>query len=225
MNVKLDQEQLDAIKRRGHELGRPYHALARELIENALAAEERALGLRPIGSQPPLGELMVFLLHARNSRGQEAVRGITRMQKLLYVLEQNLAPQAARFHAHNFGPFSEGVGDAAEALRLAGFLKSSPRPAKGPPTYAQMKAAAERRGTRPKTLEEFALSEEGHEAAERLRRSDSDHQRLYDAVAQLRREWDDDELIERVYERWPESTERSVIRDEVAARRRARRKR
>ncbi len=45
LNIKLDQEVLDQIKVRANELGRPYHRLAREWIENALEREEESLGL------------------------------------------------------------------------------------------------------------------------------------------------------------------------------------
>lgn len=225
LNLKLDQELLDQLKLRGHELGRPHHALARELITESLQAQEQRLGITPAAPEPAIKDLMVLLLHAPNARGQDAVRGITRMQKLLYVLERNLTPGSEAFSAHNYGPFSKGVNDAAEALRLAGFLTDSEHTGKGPPSLDEMLASAKRslpaEGGPPA---DFALSEAGHDAAERLRHSDPAHESLYENVSRLRREWDDDELIERVYETWPESTENSLIRDEVDARRRQRRR-
>jgi hypothetical protein len=85
--------------------------------------------------------------------------------------------------------------------------------------------AAERSGPgREAGAEEFSLNERGHEAAERLRRSSRAYERLFAQVEKIRGEWDTDELVERVYEQWPKYAERSVIKDEVAARRARRRR-
>ncbi|MGO9955138.1 MAG: hypothetical protein ACLP50_04060 [Solirubrobacteraceae bacterium] len=226
LNIKLDQEVLDELKARAHELRRPYHRLAREWVEVALAREEESLGLDPApADEPATKDLMVLLLHATNARGQDAVRGITRLQKLLFVLQQTLTAQGGGFYALNYGPFDEGVNDAAEALRVAGFLKGATPVASGPPSFAEMVAtAAERSGLGREGVEEFSLNERGHEAAERLHRSSRAYQRLFAQVEKIREEWDTDELVERVYEQWPKYAERSVIKDEVAARRARRRR-
>lgn len=226
LNVKLDQALLDDLKARAHELARPYHRLAREWVDTALAREEKSLGLGPLcAGRPGIKDLMVFLLHATDARGQDAVRGITRLQKLLFVVEQAISAQGSGFYAYNYGPFNEGVNDAAEALRLAGFLKgAAPTPA-GPPSFAEMVAtAAERAGPRESSqAEEFVLNERGHEAAERLRRSSRAYDQLFRRIRDLRAEWDTAQLVERVYETWPAYAERSLIKDEVASRRARRR--
>ncbi len=91
LNIKLDQDVLDQLKIRAHELHRPYHRLARDWIESALAREEESLGIdaSPAG-RPPIKDLMALLLHATNKRGDAAVRGITQLQKLLFVIEEKL---------------------------------------------------------------------------------------------------------------------------------------
>ncbi len=53
LNLKLDQETLDQLKRRADTLRRPYHALAREYIDAALVAEEARLGLDPSPASTP----------------------------------------------------------------------------------------------------------------------------------------------------------------------------
>jgi predicted DNA binding CopG/RHH family protein len=45
LNLKVDQEQLDALKHRAGALRRPYHALGREYIEAALEREEKEVGI------------------------------------------------------------------------------------------------------------------------------------------------------------------------------------
>ena len=226
LNIKLDQELLDELKARADELHRPYHRLAREYIDAAVVGEQESLGLDPAAAaRPGIKDVMVLLLHATNARGEDAVRGVTRLQKLLFVIEQTLSSQQSGFYAHSYGPFSEGVNDAVQALRLAGFLQGTETPpAAGAPSFEEMIAtAAERAGPRDQApAEEFALSHRGHEAAERLRRSSRAYEQLFTRIEALRQDWDTprlEDLLERVYETWPKYTERSVIKDEIAARR------
>jgi predicted DNA binding CopG/RHH family protein len=221
LNVKLDQDVLDQLKARADELRRPYHRMAREWIEASLGQEEKNLGLdSEPASQPAIKDLIVLLLHAANKRGDDTVRGITRLQKLMFVIEQKLANQT-RFYAFNYGPFSEEVNDAAQALRLAGFLRGSTPATTDPPSFAEMMATVtERSGPRSgdSDSEEFALSSEGHEAAERLRRSSRAYDQLYAYVRAVREEWDTPDLVARVYKTYPKFTEKSFIREELARR-------
>jgi predicted DNA binding CopG/RHH family protein/uncharacterized protein YwgA len=223
LNIKLDQAILDGLKSRAHELHQPYHRLARELIEWETEQAELELGLDPVpSSQPAIKELMVLLLHASNQRGDSAVRGMTRLQKLLFVVEQKLESQS-RFYAFNYGPFNEEVNDAAEALKVAGFILNAQPVASGPPSFQQMMAAVSERagpGEQSKIVE-FALNERGHEAAERLRQSSPHYEQLFQFVESVRREWDTgelNELVDRVYATWPKYASKSVIREEVARR-------
>lgn len=227
LNVKLDQTTLDALKHRAQELRRPYHRLAREWIDLTVTHEEEKLGLaHESSSRPPIKDLMVLLLHATDRRGHDRVRGITRLQKLLFVVEQKLAAQGG-FYAYNYGPFNEAVNDSARALRLTGFLRGGERIGSGPPSFAEMMSTVvERSGPRDEpSAEEFALNERGHEAADRLRQSSRAYDALYQYIRTIRQEWDTSELIERVYEEWPKYAEKSVIREEVDRRRTARRSR
>ena len=227
LNLKLEQTTLDALKRHADELRRPYHRLAREWIELSVTQEEAKLGLaHDSPPRPALKDLMVLLLHATDRRGQDPIRGITRLQKLLFVVEQKLAAQGG-FYAYNFGPFDEAVNDTARALRLGGFLRGSQPVGSGPPSFAEMMSTVvQRSGPRDEpSVEEFALNEHGHQAAERLRQSGRAYDALYQYILKLRQDWDTSELVERVYEEWPKYAEKSVIREEVARRRAARRSR
>ena len=72
---------------------------------------------------------------------------------------------------------------------------------------------------------EFALSERGHDAAERLRRSSPHYEQLFTFVEDVKKEWDTSnlaDLVDRVYEAYPKYAEKSVIREEVERRRRLR---
>lgn len=225
LNIKLDDGLLDDLKKRAHELGHPYHRLAREWIEAALAREEASLGIDPTANPGPgMMDVMLLLLHSPNSRGEDAVRGITQLQKLLFVIEQKVAPQMG-FYAFNYGPFNEKVNDAAEALRLAGFMRGGASATASPPTFAEMMAVVVERagpaGERSPAV--FVLSREGHERAERLRKANRAYDQLYRYVSALRVEWDTPDLVDRVYEAFPKYTERSRIREAVARRKSRRR--
>lgn len=223
LNLKVDQEQLDALKHRAGDLRRPYHTLARQYIQAALEREENELGVHASSRpRPSMRDLMVLLLHAPGSRGAEAIHGMTRLQKLLFVIEQKVNP-GQHFYAYKYGPFDEAVHDAVNALRLAGFLGGSASLGAAPPTFEEMmRSAAERSGPRAASAPEvFELSVVGHEAAERLRRGNKAYETLFEKVAEIRQEWDTsdvNDLIDRVYAEWPEFTEKSMIKHEVAER-------
>jgi predicted DNA binding CopG/RHH family protein len=221
LNIKLDNDTLDDLKERAHELRRPYHRLAREWIEAALIREEESLGIdaTPAG-RPAMKDLMVLLLHAPDRRGDDAIRGMTRLQKLLFVIEQKLAVDRSRFYAYNYGPFSEEVNDAAAALKLQGYLQGGQPIAARRPTFAEMMASAmSRSGPRKEGVtqaEDFVLSNRGHEAAERLRRSNAAYEQLFTYIQELRTEWDTPDLLARVYETWPKMADHSLIKEQVA---------
>ena len=87
-----------------------------------------------------------------------------------------------------------------------------------------MATVFQRSGPREEPVaEEFALSDEGHSAAERLRQSSRAYEQLYAYIQRLRSEWDKPNLLRRVYKTWPKYAERSLIRDQVEGRARRRR--
>jgi predicted DNA binding CopG/RHH family protein/uncharacterized protein YwgA len=227
LNIKLDSDTLDGLKDRADQVRRPYHRLAREWIEAALTREEKSLGIDPTrNGRPTIKELMVFLLHSPGRQGDDAIRGMTRLQKLLFVIEQRLAEEHSNFYAYDYGPYSDQVPDAVEALKLAGFLRGSEGVKAQRPSFAEMVASAEQRSG-PGINEEFALSERGHQAAERLRQSSRAYSQLSVYIREIRKEWDTpqlDELVDRVYADWPSYADKSLIREEVAARSAARRR-
>lgn len=221
LNLKVEQDLLDALKRKASDLQRPYHALARQVIEAALEREENELGIGASSrARPSMSDLLVLLLHAPGSRGSEAIHGMTRLQKLLFVIEQKLNP-GQHFYAYNYGPFDEAVHDAADAQRLAGFIGGrTPLSASSPTFEEMMRTAADRSGPREANEPEvFALTAEGHEIAEQLRRSNRAYEALFERIAEIRQEWDTprlDDLVARVYAEWPEYAEKSLIKGEIA---------
>ena len=224
LNLKLDNSTLDELKARASELRIPYHRLAREWIQLAVTQAEASLDLPSPQRLPAIKDLIVLLLHSPNKHGNSAIRGVTRLQKLLFVVQKQMSLKSD-FYAFNYGPFNEDVNDAAHSLELAGFLQGPKAKTASPPSFDQMMATvAERAGSNEEQkVKVFELSDKGHEAAETLRQSDESFSQLFEAVHQIREEWDTPDLIERVYEAWPEYAEKSVIREEVDRRRKGRR--
>ncbi len=226
LNLKLEPDVLEGLKVLSDKLRRPYHRLARQWIEAALLQEKNGLASSDPKPRPAMKELMILLLHASGAQGRgAAIRGATRLQKLLFVIEQKLVVDGSRFYAYNYGPYNEQVNDAAQALRVQGLLRGSQASSASPPSFDEMMATVrEHSGPRDdRQTEEFELSAEGHAAAERLRRSNIAYERLFARIGELRQEWDTEDLLDRVYESFPTYTEKSLIKD-VLGRRRARRR-
>jgi hypothetical protein len=228
LNLKVEPDVLNGLKAFSDRTRRPYHRLARQWIEAALIREGATLEtLPPSPTRPVLRDLMILLLHAPNGHsGKAAIRGVTRLQKLLFVIEQVLARDSSQFYAWNYGPFDERVHDTTEGLKIRGLLKGrGAASSRTPPSFAEMIATVmERAGPQENEPTIFELNEAGHELAERLRRSSAAYEQVYERIGRLRQEWDTSDLVERVYEAFPEYTDRSLIKDEVAEKRRARRR-
>ncbi len=223
LNLKVEPQMLGELKQFSHETRRPYHQLARQWVEAGLAREDAVASIRP---RPSLKEMMILLLDG-DRKGRDAIHGMTRLQKLLFVIQQELDRESSTFYAHNYGPFDERVIDSAEALRVNGFLTSGQAgsASSSPPSFEHMMATVMQRAAPPQEgeAEVFELSEAGRATAERLRQSSDAYDELHERVQKLRRKWDTPDLVERVYAAFPELTDRSLIKAEVDKRRAHRR--
>lgn len=81
-------------------------------------------------------DLIVLLLGAPSATPQlrDRLNGITRLEKLVFLLEEEtdleaLMSEASDFEAHHFGPFSSKVYSAVETLVAAGLLDQQTVPA------------------------------------------------------------------------------------------------
>jgi uncharacterized protein len=225
LNIKLSPELLEELKQFSHEMRRPYHRLARIWLERGVRHELMAMASSPSSRRPSLKELLILLLDTPGPGGRDpAIRGMTRLQKLLFVIDKQLGTEVGRFYAHNYGPFDEQVNDAADALRTRGLVSGGTAGSAEPPSVEEMMASVLRR-TGPKNNEVYELTAEGRKAAAELRRKDAAYTRLAEQIQKLRQEWDRPDLVERVYEAFPEYADRSLIKEQVARRAASRRNR
>lgn len=89
------------------------------------------------GNHLETDDLIVLLLGApsRNPHLQHRINGITRLEKLVYIIVQdqelvnNLLKEPPVFEANNFGPFSQDIYKAVETLEAAGLVRERSREA------------------------------------------------------------------------------------------------
>lgn len=88
----------------------------------------------PLEATEP-SDFLILLLFCPGSTGKEGepVEGVTRLQKLMFLLQQDVGPAElasdARAHGYGYdpykmGPFSETLRDEVEQLRSAGIIRT-----------------------------------------------------------------------------------------------------
>ena len=177
--------------------------------------------------KPPVevDDVVVLLLGApttsRTLKGR--IEGITRLEKLVFLLEREtdfyqLLTETPDFTAHNFGPFSSKIYDAVDVLAAAGLVEDSARISSSTADSWEAKELIGNASGDPYATRDFSLTEKGHryyaalidELPKPTESMLSEFKQRFGGLP-LRR------LIRYVYQRYPEFTEKSIIRDEVLA--------
>ena len=150
------------------------------------------------------------------------IRGITRLEKLVFLLEQETEAaaamtEAAEYRAHHYGPFSQKVYQAIEVLRAAGLIEDSAQAtATNEDQSEYARVAGNDAAPAPYSTRDFRLTEDGRHyyralVAELPRQVTADAERLRKQFAG----WPLRRLIRYVYEAYDEFTTNSRIRGEV----------
>ena len=175
------------------------------------------------GSSRPIetDDVIVLLLGAPGGSDQRGhLDGVTRLEKLVFLLEhetpaRSWVTEVADFRSHKFGPFSAKIYKAADTLWSYGLLRDS----------ARLSDSTEDRwealnvvGVEPDpyTTRTFELTERGLKYyAVLIRELPKDAEqvlsRFKDRFASLPLR----QLVRYVYERYPEFTDKSEIRDQI----------
>jgi len=174
-----------------------------------------------------IDDAVVLLLGApsQTQRLRDRLQGITRLEKLIFLLERetNLSKfltESADFIPYNFGPFSEKIYQEVETLAAAGLITDSAIPADDISDswerFTAIDTLQDIPSQDPYVTRDFALTPRG--------------KRYYQAVAaQLPTSAIEElaafkknfagrslhQLISYVYTRYPAYTERSLIRDDI----------
>lgn len=169
-------------------------------------------------------DVIVILLGAptENPRLRDRLDGITRLEKLVFLLEkesdlQRILTDHADFESHNFGPFSSKVYQAVETLVSAGLVEETTRDAGSPidswEAQELLGTAGDATGF---TERQFRLTSLGRRYYEALER-ELDPQ-LLRHVGSLKDRFGSlplTQLIRYVYRKYLEYTDKSLIRKDV----------
>ena len=187
---------------------------------------------------------LILLLLGDADKKSERLGGITRLQKLIYLLgkEGGLKPdgEGFEFEAYKAGPYSPRVYDDLEFLENLGLLKSEVTDVATDSEAAEIEEIdqlefddlfEEKRGNEsgdtsgpmPDAYEErqFELTEAGLAKFKSLR-DDERFQPAIDAVRKIKSRFGNyslDDLLYYVYSKYPDMTTESEIKDRVLARR------
>ncbi len=166
-------------------------------------------------------DLILLLLAAptRWPQAQNRINGITRLEKLLFLIDKECKQVRAidkpfDFTAYHYGPYSKEVYEAVELLEEARLLSEHRQFTESDLDRAEEVLYSDT-ATEISYERQFILTDEGKSVASYLAKSHPQFQRqielLKDQYAGLTLE----DLIYRVYHKYPEYTEKSIIRDKV----------
>ncbi len=170
-----------------------------------------------------IDDTIVLLLGAptKNPLLTDQLSGVTRLEKLVFLIEHettlpDLLVEDADFTPYNFGPFSAIVYKAVDALVSYGLLDDSESTTKSvEDSWEQVWVLGVDRPDRYATRD-FRLTEKGRRYYEALIRDIP--KRYIRELSELKDQFGSiplRQLIRYVYLRYPNMTEKSLIRDEV----------
>ncbi|MCW3047309.1 MAG: hypothetical protein JWO74_1593 [Solirubrobacterales bacterium] len=166
-------------------------------------------------------DLVVLLLGAPGPSGERGrIEGVTRLEKLVFLIEKERRPpwltEQADFISHNFGPFSAKIYTAVDTLAAAGLVQDSGSLAESTEDAWETEHVIGERPSDPYATRNFELTELGR------RYYDALMQELPPTVSTELQEFKARfaglplrQLIRYVYERYPDFTDKSIIRDDV----------
>jgi uncharacterized protein len=164
-------------------------------------------------------DLVLLLLRAPGTdpSTRDRVNGITRLEKLLFLADQESElpgkiDEALQFKAYNYGPYSKQVYEAVDLLEEANLL-SEEKAIEGK-TLDAMEGAYVDVDDVEGVERRFFLTDEGRAVADLLA---SQHPEMSRLLANIKRKFGRlplRQLIEYVYRRYPKYAEESLIRDQ-----------
>jgi uncharacterized protein YwgA len=172
-------------------------------------------------------DILLVLLYGRN---HQRIAGITKLEKLVYLLEKEtslneLIARNFKYEPYHFGPYSAEVLDNIGALEALDLVKATLVPSKSYVEEAdrdQVGAQVEESDANVvegnKNMEVYELTDDGIKVANALFHS-LDPQKQKE-ITELKDRFNDAnlrQLLRYVYRKYPESTTESKIKDYVMA--------
>jgi hypothetical protein len=170
-----------------------------------------------------IDDAIVLLLGApgASDRDRGRIEGITRLEKLLFLLEKETdAPswlkEDAGFSSNNFGPFSAKAYQEIEMLTSAGLVEDSATLTDSVEDAWETQNIIGEEASDPYATRNLVLTDKGRRYYKALLSELPEGAEA--VVAELKRRFGSmplRRLIRYVYQRYPEFTDKSIIRDEV----------
>jgi hypothetical protein len=170
-----------------------------------------------------IDDAIVLLLGApgASERDRGRIEGITRLEKLLFLLEKetdapNWLKEDAGFSSNNFGPFSAKAYQEIEMLTSAGLVEDSAKLADSSEDTWETENIIGEEPADPYATRNLSLTERGRRYYDALLSELPEG--AEEAVAEIKRRFGSmplRRLIRYVYQRYPEFTDKSKIRDEI----------
>jgi uncharacterized protein YwgA len=167
-------------------------------------------------------KLLVALLYAKDANGRSEVKGITRLEKLIFLAqEEGLKRKLYNYVAYDYGPWSSDVHDYLEALELRQLVKVNTQDLKIPADMADLAECYQNEDVEdttlsPKRMEIYQLTKAGEKAGRVLWERLSDAERM--AIAETKRRFNTMslyDLMRYVYASHDEYARKSRIRDKI----------
>ena len=182
---------------------------------------------QPKSSSPDTSELdqiklLVALLYAKDAEGNAEIRGITRLEKLIFLAQkEGLGRDYFNYVAYDYGPFSAEVHDYLEALELRQLVRIRTEELRIPADMADLLECnqnedLEDAASQPNRMEIYQLTNAGEKAASVLwNRLSVDERR---AIAETKQRFNSlslYDLMKHVYKSHEEYTKKSRIRNKI----------
>lgn len=175
-------------------------------------------------------EAVLLLLYCPGNSGRygEAVRGITRLDKLLYLIIKETSFGDAiedefKFEAYDYGPYSSEIYDAVETLKDVGLLTVKTEEfgdyweiSDAETIEREVTSDEGRTPLSERKLEIYSLSDSGMKAGKKLFDCLTPEEKK--GLKKIKEKFNPmplRELVKYVYKKYPESTIRSKIRESI----------
>jgi hypothetical protein len=174
-------------------------------------------------------DILISLLYAEGSddKQAESIEGITRLDKLMFLLSRSeefkdIIDKGYNFEADNFGPFAPELFDDIEALKQESILNIiSKRKPKNRSEIADENSNVDASeddepSNNDYSVNKYQLTSKGMEIGKLLWNGLTPRQK--EKLVSIKKTWENKDLIDLlhyVYKRYPETTEKSKIKDKV----------
>lgn len=169
-------------------------------------------------SQLDREDTLLLLMSALSACGtKQRVAGITRLEKMMFLLQKETAfsgklQNKFNFEPWKFGPFSREIYEDLDLLVCLGLVEAEVQELPGYAEYTEEDRLIESEVDEPVVQKVFTLTDRGCRVAEKLKAAISDKD--WAEIGQLKKRFERvplTRLIQYVYQKYPETTSKSVL--------------